>query len=199
MSLISKQRSISWPSCETVRGTTPSSSGTRLMASSRRDGELLLILSLRVHANFNAVLGHSSVPAFFGRALLDKYPTLLHDVYDLDKGMYFFLAGLPAWTPWPTAARAHTARFRLWQALDDHQRALDASAEGNSVDPSWGDLDDVSELVLKRNKLFRGTATNSTFQAQQSTNSTPFTIEAGFDVKERADLPVRLFFERPCD
>lgn len=102
------------------------------------------------------MLGHASVPAFFGQALLDKYPELLHDVYDFDKGMNFFLAGLPAWTPWPTAARAHTARFRLFQALDDHQRALDATAEGKPVDPSWGDLDDISELITKRNKLFRG-------------------------------------------
>ncbi|KUJ20206.1 cytochrome P450 [Mollisia scopiformis] len=127
------------------------------------------------------MLGHASVPAFFGRALLDKYPELLHDVYDFDKGTYFFLAGLPAWTPWPASARAHTARFRLWQALDDHQRALDATAEGKPVDPSWGDLDDVSELIMKRNKLFRG-----------KLNILPCicTTDERFEVKERADLSI---------
>lgn len=74
----------------------------------------------------------------------------------MDKGVYFFLAGMPAWTPWPTSTRAHTARFRLWQALDDQQRALDARSGGKPVDPTWGDLEDVSELILMRNKLFRG-------------------------------------------
>lgn len=115
------------------------------------------------------MLGHASVPAFFGHALLEKYPDLLHDVYDMDKGVNFFLAGLPAWIPWPTISRAHMARFRLWQALDSQQRALDAMAEDKPVDRSWGDLDDLSDLIMKRNKLFR---------------------DEGFEVNERADLSI---------
>src|SRR4051812_8817705 len=41
------------------------------------------------------MLGHASVPALFGRGLLEKYPELLHDVFKMDEGMMFFLMGLP--------------------------------------------------------------------------------------------------------
>jgi hypothetical protein len=40
--------------------------------------------------------------------------------------------------------------------MDDHQRAMDAHAEGKDIDSSWGDLDDVSDFIIKRNEIFRG-------------------------------------------
>jgi len=102
------------------------------------------------------MMGHASVPGIFGRGLMEKYPNILHDIYDMDLGFMYLLIGLPAWTPWPAVNRAHRARYRVWKALDDHQRALDASAEGKLFDSTWGDLDDVSDFILKRNELFRG-------------------------------------------
>lgn len=104
------------------------------------------------------MLGHACIPAMFGRALLDKYPTLLQDVYAMDKAMVFFLLGLPAVTPLPGVFGAHMVRRRVWGAMDAQQRALDGLAEGkgDEVDYEWGDLGDVSELVLERNKLWRG-------------------------------------------
>ncbi len=102
------------------------------------------------------ILGEASTNAIFGSALLGKYPDLLHDVKEMDKGMYYFLMGLPSWFPWPGVMSAHFARARAWKAMDDHQEALDALAMGKSMDSTWGDLDDVSQLVLKRNESFRG-------------------------------------------
>jgi hypothetical protein len=101
------------------------------------------------------MMGNASVPGLFGRALMEKYPDLLHDVYDMDSGMYFFLAGLPAWTPWPGVLKAHMARSRVWKALDDHQRALDATVDGKPVDRTWGDFDDVSDFIMKRHETFQ--------------------------------------------
>ena len=101
------------------------------------------------------MMGQASIPGLFGRALLDKYPNILHDVYDMDSGFIYFLMGLPQWTPWPSVNRAHRARRRIWQALDDQQRTLDAAASGKHVDLTWGDLDDVSDLIWKRNEIFR--------------------------------------------
>lgn len=109
------------------------------------------------------MMGHASVPALFGHALMEKYPDLLHDIYDMDAGMHFFLMGLPAWTPWPGVINAHLARARLWQALDDHQRALDATVDGKHVDPTWGDLDDVSEFIRKRHAAFKSKELLDTF------------------------------------
>lgn len=101
------------------------------------------------------MLGHASVPAFFGRGLLDKYPELLHNVFKMDEGMMFFLMGLPAWTPWPGVLKAHIARRNVWTALDDQQRALDRLADGDDVDYSWGDLDDISSFIMSRHRLFK--------------------------------------------
>ena len=63
------------------------------------------------------MLGNASVPGLYGAALLGKYPDLLHDVYDMDAGLKFFLMGLPFYTPWPRVLKAHMARSRLWNAL----------------------------------------------------------------------------------
>jgi hypothetical protein len=102
------------------------------------------------------MMGHASVPAMFGSAFMEKYPDILCDVYEMDRGMMYFLIGLPPWTPWPGVMKAHIARSRVWQSLDDHQRALDASVDGRPLDSMWGDLDDVSDIIMKRHALFKG-------------------------------------------
>lgn len=110
---------------------------------------------LNLMALMRDMMGSASVPSLFGRAILEKYPDLLHDVYDMDAGLYFFLMGLPAWVPWPGVMRAHMARSRLWKAMDDHQTALDAMVDGKHVDPTWGNLDDVSGFIMKRHETFK--------------------------------------------
>jgi len=100
------------------------------------------------------VLGHAALPGIFGRALMEKYPDLLHDIYEMDTGMMFFIMGLPAWTPIPKVYRPHLARHRCWRAMDDFQRALDANAAGKP-DPMWGDLDDVSAFILGRHEVYQ--------------------------------------------
>ncbi|RDL35113.1 Cytochrome P450 [Venustampulla echinocandica] len=115
------------------------------------------------------MMGNASVPAMFGSAFIEKYPDILHDIYATDAGMYFFLLGLPAWTPWPGVIKAHIARRNVWQALDEHQRALDALALGKPFDYSWGELDDVSEFIVKRNEVQR---------------------RNGFEIRERGEFSV---------
>jgi len=102
------------------------------------------------------MFSHAIIPAIFGRGLIDKYPNIIQDVLTMDEGIPFFLMGLPLLTPWPGVMNAHLARRRLWNATDEQQRQLDKRANGEETDYSWGDLDDVSELILGRNKLWRG-------------------------------------------
>ncbi|KAM3071989.1 hypothetical protein ACMFMG_008455 [Clarireedia jacksonii] len=101
------------------------------------------------------VMGHASVPSVFGRALLENCPHVLHDIYDLDDGMMYFMAGLPWWTPWPSVARAYFARSQAWDSMTKFHKALDASVDGKHVDPSWGDMDDISDFIMKRHEAFR--------------------------------------------
>jgi hypothetical protein len=105
------------------------------------------------------LMGHASIPAMFGRAILEKYPDLLQDIYEMDKGMMFFLIGLPPWFPWPGVLKAHMARMRIWEALDDQQEAMDAAVDGKDVDYMWGDLDDVSDFIWKRHAMFKSKLT----------------------------------------
>ena len=102
------------------------------------------------------ILGMASVPAVFGRGLMEKYPDILLNLYHMDVGMPYFMAGFPAWTPWPEISRAYFARQRVLQSLDAFQEALDAMADEKPADASWGDLDDVSELIMKRHTLYKG-------------------------------------------
>jgi len=125
-----------------------------------RVSDVTFVSSSMVEVNlmslFREMMGHASIPAFFGQALMEKYPNLLQDIYGMDRGIMFFLMGLPAWFPWPGVMKAHLARLRLWHAMSDLQRALDAIVVGAPIDSSWGELEDVSEFIMKRHSFFRG-------------------------------------------
>ncbi|RFU35883.1 hypothetical protein B7463_g423, partial [Scytalidium lignicola] len=97
--------------------------------------------------NLNAVLrdimGQVSVPALFGQAFFENNPDILHDVYDFDSGMMYFLMGLPWFTPWPSVIRAHLGRWRLRESMTEFSKALEDTIEGKAVDSKWDNMDDV--------------------------------------------------------
>lgn len=116
------------------------------------------------------LLGHASVPSIFGSAFLEKYPHTLEDIFILDKGFNFLVAGVPAWLPISsTATRAHIARYILTESLQEFAKALDAVEEGKYPGEGWGDMEDVSELIKKRHEVWR---------------------KAGMPAKERYDISV---------
>lgn len=53
-------------------------------------------------------------------------------------------------------SKAHQARQRVWRAVDEHQRALDAFTDGKDYDAAWGEFEDVSEFIMKRHAIFKG-------------------------------------------
>ncbi|KAG9230325.1 cytochrome P450 [Amylocarpus encephaloides] len=115
------------------------------------------------------MMGHASIPAMYGSAFLQKYPDLLHEIYDMDKGIMYFFLGVPALAPFPASIKARIARSNIWGALDDQQRALDAHAEGKHVDSAWGDMEDISVFARKRNEIYR---------------------KYGFKIRERGELSI---------
>ena len=72
--------------------------------------------------------------------------------------------------------------------LDDYQRAMDATVDGKLVDPGWGDLDDISELILKRHLVFKSKKLYSI--AGRYIDVPNFPIDRRFEVEERGDLSV---------
>ncbi|KAH7321454.1 hypothetical protein BKA65DRAFT_512162 [Rhexocercosporidium sp. MPI-PUGE-AT-0058] len=126
---------------------------------------------LNLPSLIRSMMGHALIPAAFGHALLEKHPSILQDMNELDLGRSYLLRNLPPWTPWPGVVKAHIARSRVWTALDDVQRVLDESTRdmGGGADSTWGDLEDVSLLVRKRNEIYR---------------------ERKFEIKERGDITI---------
>lgn len=141
------------------------------------------------------MLGHASVPAIFGHALMEKYPGILHDMYDMDAGRSYLLRKLPPWIPWPGIVQAHMARFKVWQCLDEQQKVLDAMVKGEAVESAWGYLENVSMLVLERNAIYRGTQPThppASFVGY-SIAEHDISTEHDIDIKERADITVSPF------
>lgn len=103
------------------------------------------------------MMSQASIPAMHGTAFLEKYPDIGHDIYEVDKGMLYFIMGLPAWTPWSPVITAHNARRRLWEALDAQQVAMDRQARGEEAGEGWGEMDDVSPFTRARNEIYRST------------------------------------------
>ncbi|KAM0152409.1 hypothetical protein ACHAQE_008102 [Botrytis cinerea] len=131
------------------------------------------------------ILGHASVPSLFGREFLDNNPHVLHDIYEMDRGMMYFIMGLPWFTPWPAVARAYYSRSQIQQSMTKFQEALDATVDGKQVDSSYGDLDDVSEFILKRHELFR-----SKIAKEFNLMATDIMVEHGLKPDERGDISV---------
>jgi hypothetical protein len=140
------------------------------------------------------MLGTASIPAVFGRGLIEKYPSILHDIHDMDDGKWYFMMGIPSWTPWPPITRAYLARRRVWQGLDGLQEALDATVDGKNVDSSWGDLDDVSKFIMKRHALYKGNILSPFKLLLGQTLIYLAYLENGFGITERSDISVSTNF-----
>ncbi|CCU77342.1 Putative Cytochrome P450 [Blumeria hordei DH14] len=122
------------------------------------------------------MMGYASVSAIFGSEILERYPDLIETLDEMDKGIQYFLWGLPAWLPWPGVMKSHIARYKLWKYMDDYEIALDNILSCKPNECSWGDLEDVSDFIKARHKFLK---------------------ENGFNIKERADIGVR--FTKPFE
>ncbi|MCJ1478633.1 Cholesterol 7-alpha-monooxygenase [Lambiella insularis] len=95
-----------------------------------------------------------AIPALIGTAFLEKYPNIAQDIWDFDSGIPFFMMQVKPWMPIPSYWRAIAARKRLRAAMVDLFTAMDRKAKGLEIDPSWKDLDGVSEVMWKRHKAW---------------------------------------------
>jgi len=99
-------------------------------------------------------MGHAATPTFTGRALLDNYPGVFHDLWTLDRNFFLLATGLPRWTPIPRLTSAHIARRRLLAHFTAFHSALSRHANGEDPDPLWRDLSDVSPALLAGQQAF---------------------------------------------
>lgn len=99
-------------------------------------------------------MGHAATPTFTGRALLENYPGLFHDLWTLDSNFFLLATGLPRWIPIPRLPTAHIARRRLLAHFAAFHVALSQYAHGDDPGAAWRDLSDVSPALLAGQAAF---------------------------------------------
>lgn len=122
-----------------------------------------------VEANLFALVrnfvGYITVSSLMGSELINLYPGVLEDIWNLNSGFKYLLLGVPRWVPIPSLTRAHMARFNLLIGMEAFHQALDRLATGNEPDLPWRDVSDVSELMKGTNHVWQSYATPADVKA----------------------------------
>lgn len=102
------------------------------------------------------MMGFASMPSLFGEAFMEVNPNILRDTYAMDRGFKWLMTDLPRWIPIPPVITAHIARRNVKDSVTQFFTAYDAVLDGKPLDPVWGDMDDISELIKMRTQIYRG-------------------------------------------
>ncbi|MCJ1260215.1 hypothetical protein MMC22_000074 [Lobaria immixta] len=100
-------------------------------------------------------VGYITVSTLMGSDLMELYPRVLEDIWDLNNGFKYLLLGVPRWIPIPSLTRAHIARFNLLIGMKAFHQAIDRLATGSELDLPWRDVSDVSELMKETSSIWR--------------------------------------------
>lgn len=108
------------------------------------------------------LLGEVSIPALMGDRFLEKYPNTLENMFTMDDAFMYLGAGVSRYFPVPKVIRAYMARRELQRSMADFDAALEMALDGmapNSDTSShiwdWGEMDDVSDLIVERSKIYK--------------------------------------------
>ena len=101
---------------------------------------------------------HTAIPTFMGSDFLTNFPDFFDDIWVLDRGFALLAAGLPRWLPIPSLTRAHNARRRMLNRIEDFHIAMEKRANGKDPGPDWTNLDDVGAMVKARVGVYREVA-----------------------------------------
>ncbi|KAF2028404.1 cytochrome P450 [Setomelanomma holmii] len=118
-------------------------------------------------ANFYALIvnymGQIVIDMLWGKALIQNHPNLQQDMWDFDEGVHHiitkFLANVTA-----AGRRAVAARERLTIAMREWHLAVAAKQAGRLPGAQWGALEDISEVMQDRVKVWVSTHASETLQ-----------------------------------
>ncbi|KAI9673151.1 MAG: hypothetical protein M1817_003013 [Caeruleum heppii] len=102
-------------------------------------------------------LGQVATSSLMGRAFQDNFPEVLQHLWTFDRNFPWLLSGLPRWLPVPGLTRAHLARRQLHRAVEAWHVALDLLEEGEDPGVEWREMDDVSDYMRGRYKVWKTT------------------------------------------
>lgn len=99
-------------------------------------------------------VGTISSTVLMGRAFNDNFPYALNELWALDSNFNAMLMGVPRWIPFPGLVSSYAARRRLLLAFKAFHNAFAASEIGLDPGFDWREMDDVSEAVKARARVF---------------------------------------------
>ncbi|KAH0551109.1 hypothetical protein GP486_007545 [Trichoglossum hirsutum] len=119
------------------------------------NGEVDLAAEANLFPLLRNFIGTLATPLLMGQDFMDNYPEVLQDIWDLDYGLMYLIAGIPRWFPIPTVQRALRARNRLNRKVTEFHRAMDLAEDGGDPGSGWRDFSDVSDAMKARYRLWR--------------------------------------------
>ena len=96
------------------------------------------------------LMGMVATPSIMGQAFVDNCPSILEDLWTLDRGFVFLAMGIPRWAPIPSCTRAHIARRKIIDGLTSWVIAMHKTAAGEDPGYQWQDMSDVSNMMKRR-------------------------------------------------
>ncbi|KAH0541535.1 hypothetical protein FGG08_004010 [Glutinoglossum americanum] len=130
-------------------------SNANVWRGSKETGEPDVAMETSLFPLLRNFLGHLATPSIMGQDFMNNYPEVLQDVWNLDYGLMYLIAGLPLWLPIPTLRRAARARERLNRQITELHRAMDIAEDGGDPGKEWRDLRDVGLVIKERHRVWR--------------------------------------------
>lgn len=101
-----------------------------------------------------------------GQALLDFHPGIVEDLMSWDQEYVRLIAGAPRWIPSPGISAAYAARDRVQKTISVLQASFSALEDGRNAPLEFRDLDDVSDLVQERMRVWRTSGISASLSAR---------------------------------
>lgn len=112
-----------------------------------------LVVEANMFPLFRYFVGDIASRVLFGKDFMDNNPNVMPDLWEMDSEFNLFMAGAPSW--FPGMSGPVRARERLVKAIEEHHEALFKYLDGEDPGPRWGDMSDVSSVIVDRAKEFR--------------------------------------------
>ncbi|CAG7934559.1 unnamed protein product [Penicillium olsonii] len=113
------------------------------------------VCEANLFALLSSFIGHITSSFLMGEAFVENFPNLAEDLGRLDDTFVTLFVGIARWVPHPAASAGHAASDRLRHIMSVFHRALTAVDHGIDPGIELRDLDDASDLVKERMRMFR--------------------------------------------
>ncbi|CAI7640274.1 unnamed protein product [Penicillium bialowiezense] len=113
------------------------------------------VCEANLFALLSKFIGYLTSNFLMGESFVENFPDLAEDLGRLDDTFVTLFVGTPRWFPHPAASAGHAASDRLRHVMSVFHRALSAVDDGIDPGIELRDLDDASDLVKERMRMFR--------------------------------------------